>query len=291
METFELRYFLGVAADQNIHHASRKLHTSPATLSKAIQRLERELGVKLFLREGRNIRLSKEGQLLQRKASEIVHLEETARLAVSGYRGTVHAVFAAPEVLLGRFASSLCKDIKKRFPAATFEYQIATEQECLEKIKKGEAHLGFVSSKVPPGFFVRPLQDSVFQTCVGRGHPLYSLALNKKTVAVEKVLEHGFASPDRALLGTMGTKQSLDGWRDDKFPRRVEHLVSSVKLLEDLVVNGLAVAYFPDYLVESIDVLPLKISGCPYSCKQKIQLVARDLNEVGWLRQDLFFAH
>ncbi|MCX6126924.1 MAG: LysR family transcriptional regulator, partial [Proteobacteria bacterium] len=75
METFELKYFLGVARSENVNLASKTLAVSPGSLSKAIARLESELGVKLFSRIGRNIRLTAEGRHLLERASEILRLE------------------------------------------------------------------------------------------------------------------------------------------------------------------------------------------------------------------------
>ena len=105
MEIFELKYFLGVARDENIHRASEKLHVSPGSLSKAISRLENELSVTLFSREGRNIRLTDHGRLFQKRASEIVQLEEAARLELAGHEGAIQVVIAGPEILLTKTAS------------------------------------------------------------------------------------------------------------------------------------------------------------------------------------------
>ena len=97
MEIFELRYFLAVANGENIHRASEKLHVSPGSLSKAITRLEDELSVTLFSREGRNICLTDHGKLFQKRAAEIIQLEEAARLELSGHLGAVQVVIAGPE--------------------------------------------------------------------------------------------------------------------------------------------------------------------------------------------------
>lgn len=102
MEILEMNYFLAVARYENIHRASEKLHISPGALSKAVSRLEEELGKKLFTREGRNIRLTDSGNLLVQRASEIVQLEELSKLEIVGHKGSIHAVIAGPEILLSQ---------------------------------------------------------------------------------------------------------------------------------------------------------------------------------------------
>lgn len=287
MEIFELRYFLGVAKHENIHKASDKLRISPASLSKAIARLESELSTKLFHREGRNIRLTDQGRLLQRKASEIVLLEEATRVEVSGHHGKLQVILAGPEILLSKMGLSLSETLKKKYPTAQFEFHACTDEEALEQIVQGEAHLAIVTSDVSTkgGLAAKTIEDSYFQTYVGEGHPLFSAAKAKKVVPVAEVLKYPFVSPSNPLLGKVGLKQSLDGWRDDQFPRKVEYLTSSLKLLEEIVASGKAIAYLPDYYCENTKLQPLKISGCPYSCVQKVKLVARNPKDISWLNQ------
>ncbi len=287
MEIFELRYFLGVAQSENIHRASEKLNVSPGSLSKAITRLEDELSVSLFSREGRNIRLTDHGRLFQKRASEIVRMEEAAILELAGHQGEIHVVIAGPEVLLSAMGVSIAQELKAKFPKIAFEYLAASDEEAITKVERGEAHLALTTSNVPShlGLTSKVLSETHFQTVVGVGHPLFSSARAKKTIPIEKVLEHGFVSPNHALLGKVGLKQSLDGWRDDQFPRKIEYLTSSLKLLEELASRGCALAYLPDYHVKRLDLTVLSISGCPYSCVQKIRLVAKNPKDRSWLNQ------
>ena len=285
METFELRYFTSVARHENIHRASEKTGVSPASLSKAIGRLEDELSVKLFTREGRHIKLTDQGRLLQQRASEIIRLEESARLEIGGHLGTIQIVIAGPEVLLSKMGLTLTASIKKMFPNSVFEYHATDDTHALEQVMRGEAHLAIVTSEPPKELTSKLLGEAKFQTFVGQGHPFYGMAKSKKSVSVEEVLKHAFVSPSNPLLGKVGIKQSLDGWRDDEFPRRVEYLTSSLKTLEELVISGRAIAYLPDYFCKNLDLQILKINGCPYSCTQKVKLVARNPKEVGRLNQ------
>lgn len=285
MELYELKYFLGVAKVENIHKASEKLNVSTASLSKAITRLEEDLGVSLFARERRNIRLTDQGRLLQRRASEMVRLEETTRHEVAGHPGTIQIVIAGPEILLAKMGTTLGSTIKHKFPTSLFDFHATHEEEAIEQVERGEAHLAIVSGEIKSGVVSKTLSEAKFQTYVGEKHPLYSLAKSKKTVPVEEVLKHPFASPDNPLLGKVGARQSLDGWRDDQFPRKIEYVTSSLKILEELVVSGKAIGYLPSYFCETLPLEFLKITGCPYTCVQKIKLVAKSPKDTSWLNQ------
>lgn len=279
-----MRYFLGVARTQNIHQASEDLHVSAGSLSKAITRLENELSVKLFSREGRNIRLTEQGRLLQRRASEIISLEEAARLELSGAKGTIQVQIAGAEILLGHWGVDFCQSIKEQFPLAQFEFQATDDKTALERVERGEAHLAIVTSDISSSSELssKSLGETMFKTYVGKGHPLYKI---KKSIHVNDLLKHSFVSPSHPLLGKVGVKQSLDGWRDDEFPRRVEYLTSSLKILEEIVVSGRGIAYLPEYFGASLNLQIIKVLGCPYSCSQKIKLVARNPKDLGWLNR------
>jgi len=285
MEIFELKYFLAVAKTENIHRASETLNVSPPSLSKAISRLEGELGQNLFLRQGRNIKLTDAGRFLQKRASEIVQIEEATRVQILGQKGTFQAIISGPEVLLSRFGVEIAEQTKKRYPLATFAFQSGAEDDAFDAVSRGDAHLALTTTEPPSSIFSKPIADASFVTCVGKGHPLFAQAAAGKPVAVEKALEYPFASPSSSLLGRVGLKQSLDGWRDDRFPRIVAYRASSLKLLETLLVQGRALAYLPDYYVKNLPVAVLKITGCSYSCVQKIRLSCRDPKQMGWIHQ------
>ncbi|MGN0077212.1 MAG: LysR family transcriptional regulator [Coriobacteriales bacterium] len=62
MNLNQLRYFLKVAELQHFSRAAQELYVSQPSLTHAVKTLECELGVKLFTREGRGVKLSEFGQ-------------------------------------------------------------------------------------------------------------------------------------------------------------------------------------------------------------------------------------
>ena len=277
-----MRYFLGVARTQNIHKASEELHVSPGSLSKAITRLEDELSVKLFSREGRNIRLTEQGKLLQRRVAEIIQLEESTRLELAGVRGTIHVKIAGAEILLASWGLNLAQKVKDRFPLAQFEFMATDDKKALEFVERGEAHLAVVTSDTQAGSELKykNIGDTSFKTFISKDHPLIK---KKKSIHVDELLQYAFVSPNHPLLGKVGSKQSLDGWRDDQFPRKVDYLTSSLKILEEIVSSGKAIAYLPEYFGKRLNLEIIQVDGCPYTCQQKIKIVARNPKELRWL--------
>lgn len=283
METFELKYFLAVAEFENLHRASEKLRVSKASLSKAIARLEDELGAVLFERHGRNIRITDEGTFLRQRATEIVRLEEATRIELAGHRSNAQCIIAGPEVLLKELGGEITTKLERAYPAMRFQFVAASDAGALAKVMAGEAHLALVTSPAPKELTQKVVRDVVFRTCVGEGHPLYRAARRGDPVPVEKVLAHPFVSPSLPLLGLVGARQSADGWRDDEFRRDVRYVTTSLAVLEQLVVSGKALAYLPEYLADRLGLARLEVTGCPFTCPQKVRIVARAPERTGWL--------
>lgn len=74
MELSQLRYFLIVADMGHMTKASKKLNISQPVLSRSIGKLEEELGVPLFDRVGRRIKLNDYGKMFQKNIKQVIKL-------------------------------------------------------------------------------------------------------------------------------------------------------------------------------------------------------------------------
>ena len=79
MDIRSLQYFITVAEELNITKAAEKLHMSQPPLSTQIKGLETELGTQLFIRGKRRLKLTESGQLLYRRAKEILSLTDKTK--------------------------------------------------------------------------------------------------------------------------------------------------------------------------------------------------------------------
>ena len=73
MEFQQLQYFLTVCKHMHITKAAQELYITQPALSAAMARLEKELGVPLFQRKGRNIILSEEGKIVRHFAQNVLN--------------------------------------------------------------------------------------------------------------------------------------------------------------------------------------------------------------------------
>ena len=98
MELRHLRYFVAVAEAQNITRAAAALHVSQPPLSRQIRDLEAELGVPLFQRGGKSVRLTEAGRMFVPEALAVLQRAEAAvqsvKAAAGGDRGEVQVGYA-----------------------------------------------------------------------------------------------------------------------------------------------------------------------------------------------------
>ncbi len=285
MEMNELRYFLAVSETENVHRASENINISAGSLSKAISRLETELGVKLFNRVGRGISLTEEGHFLKKKASLILNIETETKLRIIGQETSFKAILGGAETLLSYYGVELAQKIKELYPKSCVELVALNHSSLLTKLSDGEVNLGLSTEKPNEGIDYKKISEVKFHTVVAKAHPLYKKAKNNIEVPIEELLEYDFVVSKNNILGKTTTDQSPDGWRDDKYKRKIPYITQSLKTLESLVTSGLALAYLPDYIILNSSYEILNITGCPYQCKQKVYLISRNKKELSWINQ------
>jgi LysR family transcriptional regulator, hydrogen peroxide-inducible genes activator len=89
MELHQLRYFCAVAETGSFSRAAEQSHVSQPSLSQQIIKLEDELGVRLFDRLGRSVRLTETGQTFLPRARAVLRELEAARGDVAEQKDSV----------------------------------------------------------------------------------------------------------------------------------------------------------------------------------------------------------
>src|SRR5262249_12972024 len=119
MDLKHLRTFVAVAEQGTVSKAALRLHIAQPALSRQIIDLERELGLTLFDRVGRRLRLTREGEQFladcRSALGQVSSLAERARDLRRGDRGLL-TVAASPQMIDNVFAPFL-HDYAKRYPA------------------------------------------------------------------------------------------------------------------------------------------------------------------------------
>lgn len=175
MEFNSLYYFIKVAKYENMSRAAEELHISQPALSKSIAVLESSVGVELFDRNGRSIKLNRYGKFFLERAERIIKEYERAKedLAniVSPGQGEVSLGFM--HTLGLEVIPSLLMDVKNLYPNMKFQLTQSNSSVIMEKLETGELDLCLISSIDRNSEVVwEKLWDEELFLIVARNHPL-----------------------------------------------------------------------------------------------------------------------
>lgn len=98
LEPWQLKYFLAVADELNYGRAATLLNVAQPSITRAVQGLENELGITLFLRDKRRVELTPTGRVFADEARGLLAGLEMgvrqARRVERGEVGTLRFIFA-----------------------------------------------------------------------------------------------------------------------------------------------------------------------------------------------------
>ncbi|WP_179404817.1 transcriptional regulator CynR [Burkholderia guangdongensis] len=243
-----IRYFLAVAEHRNFTHAAQALHVSQPTLSQQIRQLEDMLGVTLFDRSGRTVRLTEFGDTYARHARAALHeldagqraLHDVADLTSGTLRLAMTPTFTA--YLIG----SLVDAFNARYPqvALTVSEMPQERIEALLADDALDAGFAFAPSRAPE-IDATPLWDETLALVVGRAHrharrrrPLTPAALHDEPLIL--------------LSRAFETRDSIDAYfAQHRAAPRVALEVNSISAILELVRSGRLATVLPDAIARA----------------------------------------
>lgn len=281
MSLADLRVFCSAARQPTLGAAALELHLTPSAVSKALRRLEGDMGAPLFDRSGKQLLLNDSGRLLLERARTLLALAEQARLDVMGERGAIAGRIAGPALLLWRHADTLAAALDT-YPQASVRLQPAFEDAALAALARGDCHAALVTQDAiarrgadwPATWHSTALGSMRMLLAAGRGHVLargVPAACASVRCGMQDVLPHAFASPTHSLLCGEERGRHADGWRGVA-GRTIRYWSDDVQLLLGYVQSGRALAYLPDFAVCAHDLLQVELAGS-VDCSEKILLV------------------
>ncbi|WP_042163659.1 LysR family transcriptional regulator [Paenibacillus gorillae] len=137
MELLQLQYFLAVARLEHVTEAARSLHVTQSSLSKTIQRLEDDLGVPLFDRIGRKLRLNAYGSSFLRRTERALFELEQGKQELSDLSGPEHGTLKLA-VTAASTLPYILREFRRRRPHIQFHVQMLTTQEMVTLLHRGE---------------------------------------------------------------------------------------------------------------------------------------------------------
>lgn len=140
--------FLSVAENGNITKAADELFISQPAISKAIHKLEDNLGVKLFLRSTRGVRLTYEGRLLYDEISKAFYAIRNGEelLKQSSALGMGHLTIGVSTTLCKFVLLPYLRDFIKAFPNVRISIECQSTYETLPLLESGKIDIGLIGN-------------------------------------------------------------------------------------------------------------------------------------------------
>lgn len=234
MNLSQLYYFRKLAQLQHYTKAAKELYITQPSLSDSISSLEQELGLSLFQKEGRNVKLTKYGkEFYEYVDAALNELDKGIAVAKSksGLLGGVIDLGCIPTIL-GDYVPSVLTRYREIYPKVSFNIYQGHTLRLLDGLKKGTYDVAFCSKTEDTELEFIPILAQRLILVVRADHPLaqkesvmleelsdYSLTTYRETIPIGKIVrtvlrnkgvEASFSYDDEISIGgvVMATNQA-----------------------------------------------------------------------------------
>ena len=240
MELRHLRYLVAVAEELHFGRAAIRLHISQPPLSQQIRQLEEELGVQLFERTKREVRLTEAGKRVVNEAHQVLaRVEHFSKVAAQAGGGEIgHLSVGVPGGVNPILVETL-RLLGKKYPGLRIELQYMSTGLQLEALREGRIGVGFLYLPVnEPTLALERTSKEPLWLALPKGHPLarykrvpFSAIAGEKMILFPRRVTPGFHD---AITGMV---------RNEGFMLNVAHEVDSIVGGLTLVSANLGIAF------------------------------------------------
>ena len=274
MDFKELEYFSTIVKCGNLTHAARLLYVSQPTLSKFLQKLEEDLGLVLFQRGSRRLKLTYAGQRyyahVERILSQKREMDAEMTDILRSDRGVLHVgippfrcSFSLPQVL---------PIFHKEFPQVQFRIVEAPSAVLDQKLLNGEIDLAFyMSFERITGLSYQVMHSDKMYAILSKGHPLEAKAAQIGEFSLEWLAGQTLLLQNRTQRQGQYILQELE----KRHIQPAEILESSnIRAAAALAANGYGVGFLSGELLEHLE-LNIPFGAYPLqNCTLHIESVA-----------------
>ncbi|MFD9624214.1 LysR family transcriptional regulator [Peribacillus muralis] len=257
----QLIYLVEVIKTKSIAAASENLHLTQPAISQSITSLEKELGVKLFVRSRRGAIPTAEGKILAHKASEVLMKLEEFNQQAHAYNNYVQGsvTISSVPVMMPIVLDSLSK-FKPLYPNIHIEVIEKTGPEVMRSLQQREVDFGLIGSRNIEGYDGQATFESIIDGKIQVIVSKKSLFSSFETLSIVDIREQLFALYSGSLY-----KESVDLL----FPNPVKTLFLSnnFEIIKEAVASDSAIGLVLDFYINNDrhvsngDIVPIDLIG------------------------------
>ena len=213
MELRHLRYFVIVAEEQNVTRAAARLHVSQPPLSRQIRDLEEELGVALFERSAKSVKLTDAGRVFLEEARAVLHRAneavQTVKAVSTGTKGELHVGYAPS--LTVEILPKMLRAFQEEAPGIRVHLHDLSTEQMLENLYRNLLQIALI---------VRPSTASL--------HGMQFIELQRYSICLAAHPAHPCARGRKASLADL-SQERLIAYSQKDYPEYHEMLTDMFK--------------------------------------------------------------
>lgn len=263
LELRHLRYFIVLARKLHFRKAAEELYISQSALSQQIIQLESTIGVSLFDRTNRSVKLTQEGKILLPMAQDICdNVNRTTdyfQLFKQGFQGELRIGFVGSAMQV--FLPAILADFHQSYPDVRLHLEELPNEKQIDQLDKGNLDIGFVrTDKVTAGTALIPIQKEAFTLVLPNRHRL----LEEKEFNFQDLQSESFILYPSAQ-STRYYDQIIALCADYGFTPNVAHKALHVSTIFSLVSAGFGISIIPSSFKKNlgyeVTLIPLNFSA------------------------------
>ncbi|GGI43254.1 LysR family transcriptional regulator [Paenibacillus marchantiophytorum] len=280
MDLTYFRTFREVARRKSFTKAAEELGYAQSSITMQIQKLEREYGVPLFERYGRQLRLTAPGESLLKLVVQMLDLyDQSKEMIASQVSGTL--TIGTINSLAAYYLPPYLHRMKQLYPALNIHLFPDSESSLITKVKDGDYDIGLMLDRFPADSFLNctPVRE---EPLVLVAPPNHSLTQQTKVELADLHQAEFIVTEDGCIYRGMFEKLL----KDHDIPLHIGFELGNLETIKHCVMNGLGIALLPQITVQS-EVEVGKLAQLPFShadLHMDLQLL---LHPKKWMSQPL----
>ena len=273
MDLQQLRYFQVVARLEHMRQAADELVIAQPALSRAIARLEIELGVPLFNRVGRQLQLNQFGRAYLQRVDQIFNVLEAGQREINDLAGpeSGQVGLAALHTIGAQLLPELISVYRQQHPNVTFRLFQNGSRTMHSQLERSDVDL-CITSHLPEqqGLgWIELMTEEIF-LAVPSQHRLAS----RSRIHLNEVAPEAFVS---LKLGYSLREQTDQLCRQVGFEPKVAFEGDELTVVRGLVAKGLGIGFIPALAWRCIDdLVPVKLRIIEPRCQRIIGVAWRE---------------
>ncbi|MCU9612556.1 LysR family transcriptional regulator [Caldibacillus lycopersici] len=243
MELRQLRYFVEVADREHMTSAAEYLHVAQSAVSLQITKLEAELGVKLFERVGRSVKLTQIGKIFLFHTKKALDAIDYAKTKVDEFLDPEHGTIKIgyPSSLASYFLPTIISSFKQEHPNVAFHLRQGSYSFLINAVKNGEINISFLGPVPTDDNDLHPyvLFTESFSALVPITHPL----AKKQSIFLTELKNDDFIL---FAGGYILRKIVVDACKQAGFAPKIASEGEDLDAIKGLVSAGIGVSILPD---------------------------------------------